>query len=398
MQRSTWRIRLLAAAGWAALGAACPPALAEDPPATPPAAPAPKPPAVAEAEGVPILVSDDRVEGPDGWTVWYYSVNFVDPKILRTELDQWKSKEAKIEPMAGPTGQPTNLLRIQERKENLPLLEKMLEILDQPQPQVLVKAKLVEVTYSGKLEWGVETSYAAPSETFFQGAGAVFNPESYLNASSTRPFQGTTLTGGFQGDSQVRYGNLDMIIRTLKSRGRAEILGEPNILATQGSKATINAGEEVPIQQSTLSGNTLVLSTIFKETGIKLEITPELIGRDAVRMKLEETYSAVTGFVIGQGGIQNPVINKRSANTTITIRDGATLIVGGLQSTRKLDGESGVPLLMDIPVLGWFFSTRSQEEVKTELYFIVTPEIIRGSYSEGMIKPPSERDRLRGLK
>ncbi len=344
-----------------------------------------------------ITFSEDRVESPDGWVVWYYPVNFVDPAILRTELEQWKTKDAKVAPMAGAMGTPGNILRIQERRENIPILEKMLEVLDQPQPQVLVKAKLVEITYSGSLEWGVETTYAAPSETFFQGAGAIFNPDAYLNSSIARPFQGTTVTGGFQGESAVRYGNLDMIIRMLKNAGRAEILGEPNILATQGTVATIKAGEDVPIQKSNLQGNSLVVSTEFKETGIVLNITPQLIGRDAVRMELEETYSAVTGFVAGQGGVENPVINRRSAKTTLTIRDGATLVVGGLQSTRKIESESGVPLLMDVPVLGWLFSTRSKEEVKTELYFMVTPTIIRGSYSEGLIRPPSEKGRLERL-
>ncbi|NUN53731.1 MAG: type II and III secretion system protein, partial [Planctomycetaceae bacterium] len=128
--------------------------------------------------------------------------------------------------------------------------------------------------------------------------------------------------------------------------------------------------------------------------GIELEITPELIGKDAVRMKLKEKFSAVTGFVVGQGGVQNPIINKREAETVLTIRDGATLVVGGLQSKREIENESGIPLLMDIPVLGWFFSSQSVEEVKTELFFIVTPEIIRGSYNEGLIRPPSEKGRL----
>lgn len=365
------------------------------PPAGEAPGPAPLPPVPPPGDrGVGITFEDDRIESPNGWVVWFYTVNFVDPKVLRAELDQWKTAEARIEPMTGPTGQASNLLRIQERKENLPLLEKMLEILDTPQPQVLVKAKLVEITYSGKLEWGFETSYVAPSETFFRGAGAVFNPESFLNSSTTRPFQGAEAGLAFVGDSRARYGALDSIIRTLKNQGRAEILGEPNILATQGHPAIIKAGEQVPIQQSTLSGNNLVLSTKFEETGIELIITPELIGKDAVRMKLEERFSAVTGFVLGQGGIQNPVINRRSASTTLTIRDGATLVVGGLQSSRTLDTRSGVPLLMDIPVLGWLFSTVSKEEVRTELHFIVTPEIIRGSYAEGLIRPPSERGRL----
>jgi type II secretory pathway component GspD/PulD (secretin) len=394
---------------FAALALAAGPALGQDAPAPPqpsPPAPAPVPAAPPESKegalkdgkGVEITFDEDRVESQDGRTVWYYSVNFVDPKVLRTELDQWKTADAKIEPMSGAGGQPTNLLRIQERKENLPLLRRMLELLDQPTPQVLVRAKLVEITYSGKLEWGFETTYTAPERTFFTGGGAVFNPDSYLTSTAASPFQGGTFKFAFSGDSKSRYGSLDYVVRLLKSQGRAEILGEPNILATQGQKAIVKAGEKFPIQTANLQGTAILLSTSFEETGITLEITPELIGRDAVRMKLHETFSAVTGLVAGQAGTQNPLINKREAETVLTVRNGSTLVVGGLQSSRSVENAKGIPLLMDIPVLGWFFSTNSKEDVKTELYFIATPEIIRGSWSEGLIMPPGEKERLGRLK
>jgi general secretion pathway protein D len=367
------------------------PAAEQEPP---PKAPEPKPTHVFE---------ENRVERPDGFVVWYYPVNFVDPKVLKAELDQWKTAEAKIEPMASATPPPApaqpvaNLLRIQERKENLPLLERMLELLDQPTPQVLVKAKLVEITYTGKLEWGFEHTYTAPGDTFFRGGSAIFDPASFLNATATRPFQGGSFNFAFVAGSQSRYGTLDSVIRLLKSRGKAEILGEPNILATQGQIARVRAGERVPIQTANYSGNLIAITTQYEETGIELQITPELIGKDAVRMRLKETFSAVTGFVTGQAGTQNPVINKREAETVLTVRDGATLVVGGLQSSNSIDSVSGIPLLMDIPLLGWLFSTRSKETVKTELYFIATPQIIHGSYSEGIIQPPGERERLKGL-
>ena len=261
-------------------------------------------------------------------------------------------------------------------------------------PQVLVKAKLVEITYSGKLEWGFADTYTAPGDTFFRGGSAIFTPESYLNATPARPFQGGTFAFATVGDTQARFGSLDMVIRLLKSKGKAEILGEPNILATQGQVARVKAGERVPIQTANYQGTALIVSTSFEETGIELTITPELIGKDAVRLKLKETFSAVTGYVTGQGGTQNPVINKREADTTLTVRDGATLVVGGLQASRNIESEVGIPLLMDIPVLGWLFKSVSKEETKTELYFIATPEIIRGSYSEGLIKPPGEKERL----
>lgn len=363
---------------------------------------APAPPVPRREAGTSF--EDSRVETQAGWVVWYYSVNFVDPRVLKDELSHWKSAEAKIEPMTappGPKGEPAvslNVLRIQEKRENLPLLEKMLEILDQPQPQVLVTAKLVEVTYSGKLEWGFEHAYTAPGETFFRSTSFVFNPDSYLNSSATRPFQGGSFRFAFVGESQSNYGTLDSVIRLLKSRGKAEILGEPNILATQGKQARVKAGEKVPIQTANYQGNNVAITTSFENTGIELTITPELIGKDAVRLNLKETFSAVTGFVEGQAGTKNPIINSREAETTLTVRDGATLVVGGLQSSRLIEEEKGIPLLMDIPLLGWLFSTKSKEEVKTELYFIATPRIILGSYSEGLVQPPGERERLDSLR
>jgi type II secretory pathway component GspD/PulD (secretin) len=379
-------------------------------PAPPPKAPAEAPSPAAEPipppaakEGTAVAeagttLGENRVATAGGQVVWYYTANFVAPATLKTELDQWKTPEAKIEPMANATGQAGNVLRIQERRENLPLLEKMLEILDRPQPQVLVKAKLVEITYTGSLEWGFETSYTAPGDTFFRKVTGTFNPDSYLSATAARPFQGGEVAFAFVGDSQSNYGSLDAVVRLLKSKGKAEILGEPNILATQGQKATIRAGEKVPVQKATVQGSTVFTNIDFQDTGITLEITPELIGRDAVRMKLRENVSAVSGFVTGEAGVQNPVINDRTAETTLTIRDGATLVVGGLQSSRTIENETGIPLLMDIPLLGWLFSTKSKQEVKTELYFIATPQIVRGSYSEGLILPPGEEKRLERLK
>ena len=379
-------------------------------PEAPPAPPVEEAPPVVEEAPAPAPVAvffGDRVDAANGQVVWYYPVNFVDPRILRDELTQWKTPEGKIDAMSGslaaapaPPGTlhpSSNLLRIQEKRENLPLLEKMLEILDQPVPQVLVKAKLVEVTYSGRLEFGIDTSYIAPGRTAFRGASAIFNPESYLNASTARPFQGATTAFAFVGDTQTNYGTFEAAVRMVKSKGKAEILGEPNILATQGQKATINAGEDVPVQEATIVGASIQTQIRYRQTGILLEITPELIGRDAVRLRLKETVSAVTGFVTGQEGIQNPVINQRSAETLLTVRDGATLVVGGLQSKRKIEEQRGIPILMDIPLLGWFFSSNTTDEVRTELYFIATPEIVRGSYGEGLILPPGEQERLAGL-
>ena len=99
------------------------------------------------------------------------------------------------------------------------------------------------------------------------------------------------------------------------------------------------------------------------------------------------------GFVV-----QNPVIAQRSAESVVTIRDQMTLVIGGLWAMSEIHTESGIPILVDIPVLNFFFSKKRKSKVRNELDFFITPRIVSTRLSQAIFAPPGEKERLRKLK
>ena len=112
-------------------------------------------------------------------------------------------------------------------------------------------------------------------------------------------------------------------------------------------------------------------------------------------MKVTPEVSQVTGFVTLEGNVEVPVISTRNADTTVTVRDGETLIIGGLMSTATVEDRTQVPLLGDIPILGYLFGSTRKKEIKTELVFFITVRIVRARSGSEMrvIVPPELKKR-----
>ena len=380
----------------ALLAAVAPPAMGQD--KKPPAAkqtPAPK-------KAPPVLkfriLEDNSIE-TDKVIIRFWQVNHKAPGALATELSvfkeylgtdvQWDEKTRGM-----------NILRIEAPPEKWPLLMKLLEVLDVPEPQVFVEARIIEIKYDSNLEFGVEAMYDRrvandAAQPFFGKFVGNFNPESYLESLGTGvPWGG----GSFEFKTVnkrwvAKHGEFEYIFRALQERGSAEILSKPSIIATQGRKATIITGTKFPVQTVSLRGNQPTVSTTFVETGIKLEIEPTLIGRGFVSLNILAEDSQITEVIPGPEGSLQPVIRKRSAQTQANVRDGETIIIGGLLTTSTIESKSGLPLLQDIPLLGYLFSATKTREVKGELVFFIQPQIIRRSVEQQVIVPPGERKR-----
>jgi type IV pilus assembly protein PilQ len=276
-------------------------------------------------------------------------------------------------------------------------VEKLLEVIDVPAPQVYVEAKIIEIKYDTNLEFGFEGSYNRRAATegaqpFFGKFTGTFNPESYLESLGTsRPFQGGTFE--FDRVNTEEKGELSYVLRALQERGSAEILSQPSIIASQGKKAMITTGQRFPVQSVDVRGSQTIVTTKFEKTGIKLEITPSLVGRDYVSLDIKAEDSQVTERIPGPEGSLNPVISERTASTQVNVRDGETIIIGGLLSSSTIEAKAGLPLLMDIPILGYIFSSTRTQEVKAELVFFITPRIIKRK-EQTVILPPGERKRI----
>jgi len=432
----------VASGAFAQEGGAQAPGTPEKPQEPPPGEPAAPPPTQPE-DGSDVVARDyyfmshDLIRNKDGTLTWFYETNHVGASALKKSLDEMKIPGLLVaqrtrdifdfgfEPRA--TGGESKLESPPQRKiipdENIltltfpaaykDIVEEFLDRFDVAMPQVHIRAKVVEVSLDNNLEYGVSWFFergggtgegsppnvgGANENSFFRAGRSQFRPTSFGGVPLSPANTGLSL---LFSDLTTDEGTLVATIEALQERGSANILSEPSIVATEGQLATLVTGEQVPIQQINISGSSETIVTIYKDTGIRLDFHPLHVGRDQVNLRIRVEVSSITGFVEARSSdftVQNPVIAQRSAESVVTIRDEATLVIGGLYSISEIDTKSGIPILVDIPVLNFLFSKTKKSKVKTELDFFITPHILSTRLSKSIFAPPGEKERLRKLK
>ncbi len=370
--------------------------------------------------------SDDLIRNKDGTITWFYYTNHVGAQALKKSIEAvgiqgirialrerdrfkvtWNERERRSNrdpPERQSPAVDENVLILTFPPAYREILHEFLDRFDVPEPQVYIKAKVVEVTLDSNLQYGVSlffdksTATAGNPGTFFRSFRTAFRPASF-----SMPFlsDGNTGIGISFNDVGTDEGTLTAQIEALQARGSANILSEPGIMATQGQLATLITGQETPVADVQITGSSERIITTFKETGIRLDFTPLHIGREYVKLRVRPEVSSITSFLEVKGPsttVQNPVIAQRNAETVVTIRDGMTLVIGGLYSISDIEDRAGIPILGDIPVLRFLFSRTRKTKVKSELDFFITPFILRHRLDKNVFTPPGERERLRQTK
>jgi general secretion pathway protein D len=188
----------------------------------------------------------------------------------------------------------------------------------------------------------------------------------------------------------TQFLNIGALLHALQTDGDVNVLSTPNILTTDNQKAEIMVGENVPFvtgqSQSTATGGGSILTTVDRrDVGITLKITPQITSDDNVRLEIYQEISAVTATAGLNPNIVGPSTSKRSASTTVVVKDHETMVIGGLIRDNVTTSTSKVPLLGDIPILGWLFKSNSTKVEKTNLMIFITPYIIKNEADAGEI-------------
>ena len=244
----------------------------------------------------------------------------------------------------------------------------LLESLDQPVREALIEVTVAEIRLSDTTNLGVEWT--------IQNAG--------IDSSRLRF---GTLGGLGVGTSGFNFAVLNdaaqtrAVVNAFAKDERFSILSSPRLLAKSGSEARIQVGTEVPIltsQQttsSTIAGNPAVLQSIqYRSTGVLLTVKPVIHAGDRVDLEVSQEVSEAT--TNSTSAISSPVISNRKISTNLTLRDGATVILGGLISENRDASNTGIPFLKDLPGIGQLFSAKGTANRKTELIVLITPYII----------------------
>jgi general secretion pathway protein D len=166
------------------------------------------------------------------------------------------------------------------------------------------------------------------------------------------------------------------LIAIQAAKGNVNILSSPHILTTDNQEASISIVNQVPIPKTTeTETGTLITTYEYKDAGITLKVTPKINEKGLVTMQLSLEVTDV-GEKKTFDTEQVPFL-KRNAQTSVVVQDGQTLVLGGLISENQSESRTGIPFLMDIPVIGYLFGTTTKSLNKTELVMLITPHVVR---------------------
>ena len=261
--------------------------------------------------------------------------------------------------------------------------------LDIRRRQVYVEAAIIEMGLATTKEFGFEfrsmsalddTKVTAAGWTNFGNIGAAVagGPEGFA---SLEGLAVGAVKGSFTFKG-VEFANVGALLVALQGDTDVNVLSTPNILTTDNQEAEIMVGENIPFitgqTQSAVTGGGSVLSTIERQdVGITLKLTPQITSDDNVRLDVYQEISSVTETPGLDPNVVGPSTNKRFANTTVIVKGGETIIIGGLIRDNVTASERKVPLLGDIPLLGWFFKSKTKKVEKVNLMLFITPHIIK---------------------
>ncbi len=254
-------------------------------------------------------------------------------------------------------------------------VKELLDLLDAPRKQVAIEAKIVEIAREDEIQLGVDWS-VTHAEGDVRSVTGNFNIPGSLRF-GTNDFNVAFDTGL---DSHLR---LEATLRALEAMAKLEVISEPSMVVEVGQTARVLVGQEIPIQSEWKGrAGSQSITTKLKDTGVRLWVTPLTVSDDTIRLQVWVEVSDVQEFLVTGEGIQNPVINTRNAQTTVSVRDGEIIKIAGLLTKDEVKTEVKVPLLGDIPFVGFVFKSWRYDTVERDLLIFITPRIIRGPLIE----------------
>lgn len=292
-----------------------------------------------------------------------------------------KEKNIKISP-----DKETNSLIIYADPYQYKSLVETIKYLDIPRKQVYVRAMIMEVDTNNDFRVGVEWTFAEDFK-YDSGdrTGAVIGRSGDKFITSPGDLPSGPLLGVIgqaitinKGGTEIIFPNMASFINAMAKDSDVNVIATPQILTMDNKEAEIKVGKNVPYLTNVTTDqtnlNNQVRSFDYRDVGVTLKLTPQINQEGNIRMKIFEEISTL---VPGTGAETfAPTTLKRSASTTVSIKDGSTMVIGGLIGDTLNIGNSRVPLLGDIPLLGYLFKTISKTREKTNLYIFLAPYII----------------------
>jgi general secretion pathway protein D len=260
------------------------------------------------------------------------------------------------------TDQVNNALIIRADAAEYDSIMKIIRQMDITPNQVMIEVNVVEVTLNDTLQYGVEWYFKSGNQTFAQGQ----------TGTPTASFPGFGFT--------YNVPNVSVAMSALGSLSKINVVSSPKLLTLDNMPASIEVGDQIPVvtqtTQNTTSGDTPLISTVQQlSTGVILSVTPRIGSSGMVYLTISQEVSEAVPTT--SSSIISPTVEQRKLQTTVAISDGRTVALGGMIRRSDSEGNSGIPYLKDIPVVGSLFGPQSDNRQRTELLIFLTPRVIK---------------------
>jgi general secretion pathway protein D len=292
----------------------------------------------------------------------------------------------------------TNSLLIFASKSDIATIRDIVEKLDVVLAQVIIEALVLEVGLNDNYQFGV--SYLQRRKDLgggSEGAGGIINTPPGTPLSDITQITGSNgLAGGFS--YFAKWGDFDVAIRAAASDGRISVLSRPRVQTSHAVEANLFVGETRPYPTSSQFGGVYGSYSSIQQLqiGITLSVLPLINPDGLVVMDIRQKIQDIGPSVTIQGVGEVPSTIDREANAKVAVRDGESVVLGGLISTQKTEGKGGVPILKDIPVLGWLFRSTTKDANRRELMVFIRPTVLP-TPEAAAIAAAAEKDKLPGI-
>ncbi len=330
-----------------------------------------------------------------------YVLNYAKAMEVKATIDAVRTAEGRVGNSTADS--KTNSLIVTDSLEGQLSTENLIAQMDARPRQVLIESKIVEINANSGLNYGVQWDYQGVQQGRIGGQQGqtllgTTTPPASAGGTTRAPLDQNTVTtvgagasgrgtgvalaadrvfGAFTFGRITNNFILNATLTAAASEGKAKILSEPKIATLNNQPANINVTTQIPYVTSNVASTGVQTQTVsYVTTGIQLTVTPSINADGRITLQVNPNISQPSATAAGSTQTGAPAVDARTANTTVLVRDGETIVIGGLITDTMQDTISKVPLLGDIPVLGWLFKKKTKTRVRAELLIFVTTRVL----------------------
>jgi len=277
--------------------------------------------------------------------------------------------------------------------QNYERIVSTLEKMDAMPRQVLIEATIAEVTLTGSLQYGVQWFFNNSIGSEYTGSGSLGLPNNLKLTDALKSIPAGQFSYAITDSSQV----VKALLNALASDSKIKVLSSPQVMVVDNQQAQIRVGTQQPIPAGTSTVNNVTTSggVSYKDTGVLLEVLPRVNSGGMVNMEIKQEVVDVGPLVsvrqTASVATQERSFLQRSVTSKVTVKDGQTLVLGGLIRDNRSEGQSGFPILYKIPVLGALFGNTNETVDRTELIVLITPRVVQDSQEASQVTEEIKR-------